>query len=520
MWRALRLCSTRTAARAHSRPALLTAIASLALASCTLVGPDFVPLEPEIVGDWSLPSAPGIEPAAAAPVRWWETFDDAILNELVDMARAQNLALEVAALRVLEARAQLGIATGLRYPQVQVASGDATFVAPAESDVLELLDVGDFWRYGLGTSVAWEADFWGRYRRGIEAAEAGVEASVAAYDQAVVLLTAQVVSAYAVVREIEEQLRISRENVDLQQRSFEITRTRFEQGEDSELDMQQALSLLLSTQATIAPLQAALQQAKNALSRLLGRAPGHVDALLARGTGLPVVPPELAVGLAADMLRSRPDVRQAEFQAMVQNAIVGLATADLYPSFQLVGTLGLSAGGPGDTSFSDLFSSDAIAATLGGNFVWPFLNYDRIKNNIRVEDARLQQALLNYQDIVVQAAREAADAIAGITGSREQAFILAEGVISAQRSNEISVLRYREGFSDYQRVLDSQQRLFTQQQRYVTNQAETIQNAVALYKALGGGWQDRSGMPALDEETLELMRERTDWGDFLIGETR
>jgi NodT family efflux transporter outer membrane factor (OMF) lipoprotein len=282
--------------------------------------------------------------------------------------------------------------------------------------------------------------------------------------------------------------------------------------------MQQARSLLLGTQATIPTLEAALQQARNALSVLLGQPPGDLEPALARGAGLPVVPADIAVGLPADMLRRRPDVRQAELMAMAQNAVVGQATADLYPSFTLSGALSTSSGGPAQTSIGDLFSSGALAYTFGGSVVWPFLNYDRIRNNIRIEDARLQQALLNYRDTVIQAAREAEDALAALVGSREQSRMLAESVYSARRSNDLSTVRFKEGFSDYQRVLDSQQRLFTQEQRLVTSQANTVRNVVALYKALGGGWQDRRSLPELRSETVRAMRERTNWGDLISDE--
>jgi len=487
----------------------------LLLVGCTTVGPDFESPQATSPATWLETATTELEPAAPVPERWWEIFGDPVLDELVATAREQNLNLEIAALRVLEARARMSLVTGLRYPQAQAAMGDATYVSPAQSDLLELLGVDSFWQFSLGAAITWEADFWGRYRRGIEAAEAGFEASVAAYDQAMVLLTAQVVTTYAVVRETEEQLRISRENAALQQRSYEITEVLFRNGEDSELDMQQARSLLLGTLATIPALEAALQQARNALSALLGQPPGAVDELLGRGAGLPDVPTELAIGLPADMLRRRPDVRQAEKLARAQSAIVGQATADLYPSFKLSGALGVSAGGPADSDFGDLFDSDSISYTAGAGFVWPFLNYDRIRNNIRVEDARLQQALLAYRATVIQAEREAEDAIAAFVGSRKQERILADAVASAKRSNELSTLRFREGFSDYQRVLDSQQRLFNQQQRYVTNEANTVRSVVVLYTALGGGWQDRDGAPPLGAATIDTMQQRTNWGELM-----
>jgi outer membrane protein TolC len=270
----------------------------------------------------------------------------------------------------------------------------------------------------------------------------------------------------------------------------------------------------LATQATIPALQASIVQARNGLSTLLGLPPGAVTAELTKGKGIPKVPASIAVGVPADMLRHRPDMRQAEYLAAAQSALVGLAEVDLYPSFSLTGSIGVSAGGPGDSDFGDLFSADALTFSVGPSFVWPFLNYGRIKNNIRVQDARLQQTLVNYRETALQAAREAEDAIAGFIGARAQSAILVETVVSAKRSNELSTLRYREGFSDYQRVLDAQQALFSQQQRYVAAQGDVVSSLIALYKALGSGWQGRSE-PRVDEHTLDTMRQRTDWGNLL-----
>jgi outer membrane protein TolC len=215
------------------------------------------------------------------------------------------------------------------------------------------------------------------------------------------------------------------------------------------------------------------------------------------------------------MLRRRPDVRQAEMLAMSQNALVGMAEANLYPSFSLAGSIGLAAGGPGDSNFGDLFSADALTYSIGPSFVWPFLNYGRIKNNVRVQDARLQQALVAYRETSLQAAREAEDAMASYIGQRQQSIILDATVKSALRSNELSTLRYREGFSDYQRVLDSQQSLFTQQQRHITIQGDAVRSLVALYKALGGGWERSDTRAFINPETQQLMQDRTDWGDLM-----
>lgn len=491
-----------------------TAVAAIAivatLTSCTNVGPDFVDLEPDALPEWSQPVQEGLQTTPNELVQWWRVFNDPVLNELVELARKNNNTLEIAGLRVLEAQAQLGIATGLQYPQTQAATGAATRVSPAENTGA----TSDIWQYGLGATVSWEIDFWGRFRRGIESADAAYLASMAAYDQALVLLTAAVADSYAVIRITEEQLRIGHENLKIQKRSYDIASVLYRNGAASELDMQQAETLLLATQATIPDLEASLKQARNALSILLAQQPGQLEGMLKGSEGIVPLPDDVAVGFPADTLRRRPDVRQAELQAMAQNARIGVAKADLYPSFSLTGSIGLSSSGS-DADFGDLFSSDALSFSVGPSFVWPFLNYGRIKNNVRVQDVRFQQSLVNYRETVLQAAREAEDAMAAYIGSRQQSIIMEKTVTSARRSNDLSTLRYREGFADYQRVLNAQQSLFTQQQRYATVLGGGFRNLVALYKALGGGWENRESLAYIDAETARQMQERTDWGDML-----
>jgi outer membrane protein TolC len=242
--------------------------------------------------------------------------------------------------------------------------------------------------------------------------------------------------------------------------------------------------------------------------------------LIAGEAVIPAIPGKILVGVPADMLRQRPDVRRAELLAMAQNAQVGVATANLYPSFSITGTLGLSAAGntdttrTGDSGFSELFRAESLTYSIGPSFVWPFLNYGRIKNNIRVEDARLQQALIQYRETVLQAAREVEDSMAAFSGSLVQKVILGKGVAASQRSVELSMLRYKEGFADFQRVLDSQQRLFSQQQRYISNNGTAVRSLISLYRALGGGWQTHDGS-FVDEASRLQMEERVDWDDYL-----
>lgn len=487
------------------------ALGVLMLSACTVVGPEFERPEAPVLPDWSVGLDNGLDAETPDLSRWWEVFADPVLDALVTDALTANNTLEIAALSVLEARAQLGIATGSQWPQTQVAAGQAERLSPPESTGV----TSSYWQYTLGATVNWEIDFWGRYQRAIETANAAYLGSVAGYQQARVLLTAAVVGTYTSIRTIEEQLRIAEENLALQQRSYDIAKVLYDQGQDSELDMQQAQTLLLATQAAIPALEADLRKARNALSLLLGELPGSVTTRLAAGKGIPVLPTTVSVGIPADMLRRRPDMQQAEFTAMALNAQVGLAEADLYPSFSLAGSIGLAAGAPGNDSFGDLFDGDAFTWSIGPSFVWPFLNYGRIRNNIRVQDARLQQALVNYAETALSAARETEDAMADWSGNLEQAAILVQSVASARRSNELATLRYSEGYSDYQRVLDAQQALFSQQQRLVGAQGASVGSLIALYKALGGGWEPLSGDPELDEATRRQMTERTNWGDLL-----
>lgn len=454
-------------------------------------------------------------------VEWWHVLNDPILDNLVSIAHENNNNIRIAGLRVLESRAILGIATGSKYPQTQVAVGEAVAIQGSESNANTATGADlQYTQYNLAASAAWEIDFWGKFRRGIEAADAGLLASIANYDDALVLLAAQVADAYTVIRTTQEQLRISHENLRLQQRSYDIVDVMYRYGQSNELDVQQAETLLLSTQATIPGLEILLQQSQNALSILLGMPPGSVEPMLRGTAGVPAMPEQIFVGVPADILRQRPDVRRAELLAMAQNAQVGVASANLYPSFSITGTIGLAAAGDtdstrsGNSGFDALFSSDSLTYAVGPSFVWPFLNYGRIKNNIRVEDARLQQALIQYRETVLRAAREVDDSMVAINGIRDQGEILGKAVESAQRSTDLSMLRYREGFADYQRVLDSQQRLFQQQQRYVTNKGDSVRSLIALYKALGGGWQTHDGN-FVDEDSRQQMQERVDWDEYL-----
>ena len=309
------------------------------------------------------------------------------------------------------------------------------------------------------------------------------------------------------------------DNTQIQQRSVEIADVRFRGGFTTELDVQQAKALLYNTQATIPQLETNLRQAKNAMSILLGIPPGQVNQLLNGPDTIPDAPAEVAVGIPNELLRRRPDVRRAELQAAAQSALIGVAKADLYPSFALFGSVGVLASSGTDTTKSgqsgNLFSSDSVFFVGGPTFNWPIFNYGRIKNNVRVQDARLQQALANYQNTVLRAAREAEDSMIAFLRARQEISFRIQSEQAAKRSVDLALIQYREGTTNYNTVLTTQQSLVAQQDQLTTTRGDIVLNLVSLYKALGGGWQIRQGKPFVPESVQKEMSERTDWGGII-----
>ncbi|NPD22231.1 efflux transporter outer membrane subunit [Corallococcus sp. AB004] len=490
------------------------------LAGCA-VGPDFKKPEAAVAKEWRTQGDPRLSTQGAVDTQWWKSFGDPSLDRLVELAARQNLPLQISGLRIVEARAQLAILTGRQYPQVQVLTGSAAAVRRSENSAAANpidFDLGsidrNFLEYQLGFDALWEVDFWGKYRRGVESGTAGLLASVADYQSSLVSLTAEVARTYVLVRTFEVLIEQARQNVRIQEEGFRIAESRFSNGVTSELDVTQASTLLESTRATIPQLEAGLEQARNAMSTLLGQPTGEVEALLAGPKQIPVAPATVALGMPAEILRRRPDVRSAELYAAAQCARIGIAEAELYPSFSLFGTVGLQASTSAAAS-GNLFSLGSLFYSVGPRIVFPFLNYGRLKNGVRVEDARFQQLLVNYRNTVLKAAQEVADALTGFIHSQQAMTFQQAAVKSAQRSVELAVVQYREGAVDYQRVLDAQRSLLEQQNNLAQTSSNIATNLVALYKALGGGWEVRRDQPVVPEPMQAEMEQRTHWGDML-----
>ena len=287
--------------------------------------------------------------------------------------------------------------------------------------------------------------------------------------------------------------------------------------------MTQATSLLKATEATIPGFETDIRRAKNALAILLGKLPGEIDATLGGSALIPEIPAEVTVGIPTELLRRRPDIRFAERQLAAQSAQIGFAKADLFPHFSLFGTLGMQTSSNTDfrsnnSNFSDLFKKSSFTYSTGGSFNWDLFNYGRITNNVRVEDARFQELAVNYEDTVLRAAQEVEDAMVGFLQSQNKVGFLADSVKAAKRSVDLSMIQYREGLVDYQRVLDTQRDLALQQDNLVFTAGSVGRNLIAMYRALGGGWEIRGTNDFIPASLKTEMENRTNWGSILSPE--
>jgi len=366
------------------------AIAAALLLPCAgcMVGPDFTSPSAPVAAKWLEAGNPSVDTRNQEYRDWWKVFHDPVLNRLIETAYNQNLTLVSAGTQVLEARAQLGVAIGEFYPQVQQGHGTATYIRPSHADTT-IFPSGvnhNFWRDTLGLTANWELDFWGKFRRAIESADAAYLSSVANYDFVLVTLLGDVATTYIGIRTLQTQIEIARENIVKQKKALAIATAKYQGGTATKLDVYQAENVLAQTEAIIPQLTIQLNQGLNALAVLLGISPQPMDPLLRGASGIPVPPKSVAVGIPADLVRRRPDIRAAELAAMAQSAQIGIAEANLYPAFSLTGTFGTSASNVGHSKPKRVFEGSGITFAFGPSFQWNILNYGQITNQVRVED--------------------------------------------------------------------------------------------------------------------------------------
>ncbi len=473
---------------------------------CAMVGPDYQVPTASVQDDWLEYEDSSLETAPVSPEWWKAAFNDPILDRLVNTALAQNLSLRSAGLRVLQTRQQLAIAMGNQYPQQQQISGQAQSRGGNKSKSYET--------YDMGFNLSWEADVWGRFRRQIESATAALEASVGSYDGIMVSLIAEVAQTYLLIRTTQQRFAVAEDNLKLQQKSLQITTAKFEGGEVSVLDVEQARTLYYNTQASLASLELSLQQFKNSLAILLGQPPHDMRTILGPVQPIPTIKPAVAVGMPQNLIRRRPDIRTAERQLAAQSAQIGFAVSDLYPQFSIGGSISTSVStARGFQNFGDLFTEKTTGRGLFGAFQWNIFQYGRLKNNIRLQDAIFQQLLEDYRQTVLQAQGEVENAIVAFFKSQQQQVSLQSAMSAARRAVDVATLQYQEGDVTFNTVINTLRTLAAQQDELAAIQGTITTNLVGLYKSLGGGWEVRSPDPLdlIDAKTRQEMLERTDY---------
>ena len=460
------------------------------------VGPDYVPPETEMPDAWNQELTEGLAEGEASLETWWSVLNDPVLASLIERARAGNLDLKAAVARVVEARARLGIASGDKFPLIDTVGSYQRSRLSEEvlPDFPGLKRTQDNFQGGF--DLTWEIDLFGRVRRSIESAGALADASIETYRDVLVSLLAEVALNYIEVRSLQARIRFAESNIEAQQETLQLTRDRLQAQLVPELDVRQAELNLASTESVVPALRLLLVQAVNRLGVLLGERPSALHQELGTDADIPDPPEQVAVGLPTELLRQRPDVRQAERRLAAQTAQVGVATADLYPRFSLSGSFVLAADDAGQ-----MWDQGARQYSYGPRMSWNFFDGGRIRNNIKAEDALAVEARLRYEQTVLVALQEVEDALVAFTQEAERRDALQRTVVAAQRSVELVQTLYRTGLTDFQNVLDMERSLFVQQDLYAESQGLVVQNLILLYRALGGGWDATEADP--DEEEGE-----------------
>ena len=479
------------------------------VSSACLVGPNYQTPKSDVAPQYLASPAASPQPLNAADAYWWRTLNDPVLDRLVETAYQNNLTLQLAGVRVLEARAQLSKTIGNLWPQTQGVAGSLDWSQTNRPTTLNVATDN------LGFTLTWELDVWGKIRRGIESDKAAYLGTIASYDDALVTVIADTASNYVAIRTAEERIRVAQKNLATQKESLRVASIQFQYGEVSELDVKQAMTLVGQTQAQIPPLQNTLRQSEDALALLLGETPESIDQRLAGEGKIPVAPAQANVGIPRDLLRRRPDVRAAGYAAASQSALIGVAVAAMYPSFSLTGVFGFASSNLGAGSLSDMFLWQSRVASAGGSFFFPIFNYGRLTNQVRVQDAQFQEAVLNYQNTVLNAQKEVEDGLSAFETAREAQTNLETASGAAARSTELSILQYKSGEVNYTTVLTSEQSELSIEDLLASTRGNVVLGLISIYRALGGGWEIRGDQDVVSDDVKAEMSRRTDWGRML-----
>jgi multidrug efflux system outer membrane protein len=477
----------------------MAVLIALMVAGCK-VGPNYVPPETTMPSQWSTLGEGGIIENPPDVVQWWTTLNDLMLDELIMRAVAANYDLRLATARVREARAQRGVVAADRWPNIDAAGsythqrfsenagqfgfGTGSFSGEQEADL-----------YQVGFDAAWELDVFGRVARSVEAADADIGAAEESRRDVLITVLAELARNYVDLRGFQQRLAIAQSNIDTQQDTLELTQSRFDAGLTSELDVAQARTQLANSQSQVPALESSIRQTMHAIALLLAQEPASLVEELKPSAAIPAAPADVPVGLPSDLLRRRPDIRTAERDLAAATARIGVATADLFPRFALTGSIGLSA-----EDVAKLLNGSSMFYSIGPSVVWPVFDAGRIRANIRVQSARQEQALIAYERAVTASLSDVENALVAFWRQQDRRRSLAEAVDASRRAVELSNQLYSRGLIDFLSVLESQRAQFAAEDELSQSEAAVAANLIAIYKALGGGWE------AFEPERATAMR--------------
>jgi multidrug efflux system outer membrane protein len=464
------------------RSLIALSLVMLLLSGCA-VGPNYKRPSVDVPGTYRGAAPPEAQQPAAESLgdqKWWEVFQDKQLQDLIHTALQQNYDVRIAATRILEARAQVGIA---RADQLPTISGGAQAVNERYPRV-KLYPQYETSSNQVDLSLAWELDFWGKYRRATESARANLLATEWARKEVINTLVSDVAAAYFQLRELDLELEISRRTLASRKNSLQLTQTLANGGATSMLDVRQAEQLVFTAAETIPDLERQIEQQENFISTLLGNNPGPI----ARGLKLTEQPhaPDVPAGLPSSLLERRPDIREAEAQLIAANAQIGVAKADYFPQISLTAT-----GGYQSSALTSLFTGPAGLWSFGGSLAQPIFEGGRIRSNVRFTEARQQEAALVYQQTIQQAFRGVSDALVGYSKDREFREQQEQLTFSAQDAARLSETRYRGGATSYLEVLTNETNYFDAELGLAQAQLNELVALVRIYRNLGGGWQEQ-----------------------------
>jgi NodT family efflux transporter outer membrane factor (OMF) lipoprotein len=467
------------------RPTTVIVMACIGLLAGCAVGPNYHAPQVSAPTQWTSPLVGGETNGPTDLADWWENFDDTNLDSLMTTAIQSNLTLRVAEAHVREARAEQGVASGKLWPAVGSSAsysrnrwGQNTF-PPLPSD-----SAFDHNAYSAGFDAAWELDVFGGTRRAVEAANAEIGAAEFGQRDVLVSLLAEVARNYITARGYQQRLAITRQNIQAEQDILDLTSNRFQNGLNSDLDVQQARALLSSTVAQVPALEAGFDESVYHLAVLLGQQPGALLHGMSDARPIPLTPPDVPVGLPSDLLQRRPDVRRAERELAAATARIGVAKADYFPKFSLTGFAALES-----ISADNWFDYSSRAWSAGPTVQWELFEAGRIRANVRVHTARQEEALNTYQQTVLIALEDTENALTAYAKEQVRRQSLSQSVQANQRALELSTQLYQNGLADFLRVLDSERSLYAAQDALVQSDQTVSLNLVQLYKALGGGWE-------------------------------